>query len=87
MCESKPHTKLVPRVRVVGTKTKAQIDREKVERLGSFAMQPVGVPIEYCPPGEGEPRDPGWESHKPQERLGFRELDEYVGLEPDDTSD
>ena len=30
-----------------------------------------------CPPGDGEPPDPGWECHKPTERPGFRELDEY----------
>ncbi len=31
-----------------------------------------------CPPGDAEPRDPGWEADKPFERIGFRELDEYA---------
>lgn len=33
--------------------------------------------VVVCPPGEAEPPDPGWEAHKPRERPGFRELDEY----------
>ena len=33
--------------------------------------------VRYCPPGESEERDPGWERDKPRERAGFRELDEY----------
>ena len=37
-----------------------------------------------CPPGEGEPPDPGWENHKPRERLGFKELDEYRDCNPED---
>ena len=44
----KPHTKLVPKVKVI-----------------------------HCPPGEAEIPDPGWEKHKPREKPGFRELDEY----------
>ena len=54
MSESKPHTKLVPTVRV-----------------------------RICPPGDAEPRDPGWEADKPFERRGFRELDEYRDEHPD----
>ena len=38
-----------------------------------------GAKFTRCPPGEGEERDPGWEKHKPRERAGFRELDEYSG--------
>lgn len=80
-----PHTKLVPRVKV-GKKSAAQIDREKVEALGPCPHQPIGTPIEFCPPGEAEPPDPGWEAHKPRERAGFRELDEYADDADNDES-
>ena len=57
MSDSKPHTKLVPKVKVT-----------------------------RCPPGDAEPRDPCWEKHKPTERKGFRELDEYADDSEDDSS-
>ena len=39
--------------------------------------EPLQLRFTRCPPGDGEPQDPGWECHKPTERPGFRELDEY----------
>ena len=47
----------------------------KVDKIGIKRV--LGVKVVYCPPGDGEPLDPGWECHKPRERPGFRELDEF----------